>query len=141
MELSDGGNSRPTETVQLEENDWNSLIREEKRDHSLPCLGPLSCLWSRSVLSRLLKVQSLGDVDFGRLYAAYDDLVVRFRDGSLPYDKMRWTHPHMTADWLLNEDPIDQPMDDVRLVQRYRISSTTRDCSIMLTFQRLAVDK
>lgn len=135
MELSDGG-CAARQTAVLEE-DWNALIKDERRDHSLPCLPPLSqCLPSKSVLCRLLRVQSLGDVDFERLYAAYDDLVDRFRDGSVPYDTMRWTHPHMTADWLQNGD--DQ--DDVRLVQRYRISSTTRDCSIMIAFQRLPDD-
>ena len=101
----------------------------------MPCLPPMSCLDPKSVLCRLLRVQSLGDVDFERLYAAYDDLVARFRDGSLPYDKMRWTHPHMTADWVQSDG-----QDDIRLVQRYRISSTARDCSIMIAFQRLPDD-
>ena len=119
----------------LVEEEWSALITDERRDHSLPCLPPMSCLDPKSVLCRLLRVQSLGDVDFERLYAAYDDLVARFRDGSLPYDKMRWTHPHMTADWVQSDG-----QDDIRLVQRYRISSTARDCSIMIAFQRLPDD-
>jgi hypothetical protein len=139
----------------VSDEEWNTLMKEERGDHSLPCVPPLittptppkchSHSWnnlllpSRSVLCRLLRVQSLGDVDFERLYDAYYALVGRFRDGSMPYDTMRWTHPHTgTADWLLSQEKTtDQTMDDVRLVQRYRISSTTRDCSIMIAFQRL----
>ena len=88
----------------------------------------------------MLRVQSLGDVDFGRLYDAYDALVDRFMDGSFPYDQMRWTHPRMTADWLLSAPPEeeDRTIQDALLVQRYRISSTARDCSVMIAFQRLS---
>ncbi|XP_046462392.1 inositol-pentakisphosphate 2-kinase-like isoform X1 [Daphnia pulex] len=161
MEICDGPTDQSVQGVHcpaLEESeleDWNALMREQRGDHSLPCLPPVvvttpecndswllgSCntrLPSRSVLCRLLRVQSLGDVDFERLYDAYDALVGRFRDGSVPYETMRWTHPHTgTADWLLSQEKTsDQTMDDVRLVQRYRISSTTRDCSIMIAFQR-----
>ena len=65
--------------------------------------------------------------------------------------QMRWTHPQCTADWLLSPPPAadaadagDSDAEDVdlqpaiRLVQRYRISSTFRDCSIMISFQRIA---
>lgn len=85
----------------------------------------------------MLRVQSLGDVDFARLYDAYDALVDRFTDGSFSYDQVRWTHPRMTVDWLLSAAELDHTIQDVQLVQRYRISSTARDCSIMIAFQRL----
>jgi hypothetical protein len=112
--------------------DW-AAVMQERRDHHMPCQSPnTSPLVQGSILSKLLRVQSLGDVDFGRLYGAYDTLVDRFHDGSQSYDKMRWTHPQMTADWLTATDE-----DDIRLVQRYRISSTTRDCSVMITFQHV----
>ncbi|KAI9560297.1 Inositol-pentakisphosphate 2-kise [Daphnia sinensis] len=155
MEICDGVDVDQTvddiREAKESQEDWNRLIKEERNDHSLPCLPPqirktgpaiAASLPSRSVLCRLLRVQSLGDVDFGRLYDAYDALVCRFRDGSVPYDTMRWTHPHTgTVDWLLSQEKTtNQTMDDVRLVQRYRISSTTRDCSIMIAFQRLAND-
>lgn len=158
MEICDGPTDQSVHCPALAESeleDWNALMKEQRGDHSLPCLPPVvvttpECndswlpgssntrLPSRSVLCRLLRVQSLGDVDFERLYDAYDALVGRFRDGSVPYETMRWTHPHTgTADWLLSQEKTsDQTMDDVRLVQRYRISSTTRDCSIMIAFQR-----
>lgn len=111
--------------------DWTAVM-QERRDHHVPCQPPsANSLVQGSILSKLLRVQSLGDVDFGRLYGAYDTLVGRFCDTSLSYDKMRWTHPQMTADWLTATEE-----DDIRLVQRYRISSTTRDCSVMITFQR-----
>ena len=156
MEICDGPATDQTvhgNHLPVSDEEWNTLMKEERGDHSLPCVPPLTTptppkchshswnnlLPSRSVLCRLLRVQSLGDVDFERLYDAYDALVGRFRDGSMPYDTMRWTHPHTgTADWLLSQEKTtDQTMDDVRLVQRYRISSTTRDCSIMIAFQRL----
>lgn len=159
MEICDGPTDQSVQgdycpALAESDEDWNALMREQRGDHSLPCLPPVvvttpECndswllgsntrLPSRSVLCRLLRVQSLGDVDFERLYDAYDALVGRFRDGSVPYETMRWTHPHTgTADWLLSQEKTsDQTMDDVRLVQRYRISSTTRDCSIMIAFQR-----
>lgn len=110
-----------------------AAVMQERRDHHLPCQPPnANPLVQDSILSKLLKVQSLGDVDFGHLYGAYDTLVDRFHDGSQSYEKMRWTHPQMTADWLTATDE-----DDIRLVQRYRISSTTRDCSVMITFQHV----
>jgi hypothetical protein len=159
MEICDDPTDQTVQGDDLPESneDWKTLMKEERGDHSLPCVPsastPLnksdpswlssntesSLLPSRSVLCRLLRVQSLGDVDFERLYDAYDALVGRFRDGTIPYDTMRWTHPHTgTADWLLSQEKTaDQTMDDVCLVQRYRISSTTRDCSIMIAFQRL----
>ena len=155
MEFCDGPTDQTAQGDQLADSDedWNTLMREQRGDHSLPCVPPATTpecnhswlgntstlLPPRSVLCRLLRVQSLGDVDFERLYDAYDALVGRFRDGSMPYETMRWTHPHTgTADWLLSQEKTsDQTMDDVRLVQRYRISSTTRDCSIMIAFQRL----
>jgi Inositol-pentakisphosphate 2-kinase len=155
MEFCDGPTDQTAQGDQSADSDedWNTLMREQRGDHSLPCVPPATTpecnhswlgntstlLPPRSVLCRLLRVQSLGDVDFERLYDAYDALVGRFRDGSMPYETMRWTHPHTgTADWLLSQEKTsDQTMDDVRLVQRYRISSTTRDCSIMIAFQRL----
>ena len=129
--------------------EWMSQVLAQKdRDHTKPCLPPATILSPSCVLYKLLQVQSLGDVDFQKLYAAYEDLVDRFRDGSYSYDQMRWTHPQVTADWLTgrsvgreaptyaeSDDPIQE---SVRLVQRYRISSTTRDCSIMITFQRIS---
>lgn len=141
-ELPDHGPSSRETPVQREKMDWASWT-EERRDHYLPCVPPQKGLLpGRCVLAKLLGVQSLGDVDFERLYLAYDQLVARFLDDSLPYDRMRWTHPEMTADWLTDENGTsDSVVDDVRLVQRYRISSTTRDCSIMITFQRMTTNE
>lgn len=109
---------------------------KDRRDYYSPCLPPnSSILPSRSVLSQMLQLQSLGDVDFERLYDSYDGLVDRFFNGSLPFDRMRWTHPSMTPDWLTKDHEEDE--ESIRLVQRYRISSTARDCSIMIAFQRI----
>ena len=130
------GNENVESTIQSKDRsvpvDW-AAVMQERRDHHLPCQPPnANPLVQDSILSKLLKVQSLGDVDFSHLYGAYDTLVDRFHDGSQSYEKMRWTHPQMTADWLTATDE-----DDIRLVQRYRISSTTRDCSVMITFQHV----
>lgn len=113
---------------------------KDRRDYYSPCLAPnSSVLPSRSVLSQMLQLQSLGDVDFERLYDSYDGLVDRFLNGSLPFDRMRWTHPSMTPDWLTKDHEEDE--ESIRLVQRYRISSTARDCSIMIAFQRIVEEE
>lgn len=120
----------------------------EGRNHVDRCLATSganrAALAADCVLSRLLDVQSLGDVDYATLYAAYDQMVGRFVDESFSYDNMRWTHPQMTADWLnaaVTQDVMPHMdmglQESIRLVQRYRISSTSRDCSIMIAFQRI----
>lgn len=128
------------------DNWFNAINEQKKRNHLDACQAttrttrlPADC-----VLSKVLHVQSLGDVDFGRLYAAYDRLVDCFRDQSFSYENLRWTHPQMTAQWLDDVQTkhvlphVDVTLQEsVRLVQRYRISSTSRDCSIMITFQRI----
>lgn len=131
--------------AQIEE--WFNEAQAEERNHADRCVATGSkdsALPANCVLSKLLHVQSLGDVDFATLYAAYDQMVKRFIDDSFSYDNMRWTHPQMTADWLgapVTEDVLPHMdmslQESIRLVQRYRISSTSRDCSIMIAFQRI----
>ena len=135
---------------------WFNEAQAQERNHVDRCVASVAALPANCVLARLLDVQSLGDVDFTTLYDAYDAMVKRFVDDSFSYDNMRWTHPQMTADWLsaataaaaaaaVTEDveevvppTIDMALQEsIRLVQRYRISSTSRDCSIMIAFQRI----
>ena len=131
------------------EDEWfDEASAQGSRDHFEPCQVPVDrSLPVDCVLARVLHVQSMGDVDFGRLYKAYDQLVEHFYDGSFSYDNVRWTHPQMTADWLdssANTTDAFSPRADlalqqaVHLVQRYRISSTSRDCSVMIAFQRIS---
>lgn len=129
-ELPDGGAAaRPCASISSE-NDWSRI--DERRDHFSPCDSARCQLAAGCVLSRLWRVQSLGNVQFERLYDAYDALADRMRAATFSYDQLRWTEETMTPEWLAADDE-----SHVKLVQRYRISSTTRDCSIMITFQRL----
>ena len=135
-------------SVRSQVSDWFAeMASQPKRDHYDPCtdvagVDGRSALPELCVLSKLLHVQKLGDVDFDQLYRAYDDLADRFYSRSFSYDNMRWTNRQLTSDWLQQADQlIDlQPCleQSVRIVQRYRVSSTTRDCSIMITFQRVS---
>lgn len=113
----------------IREDDFSCMFAD--KDHYGPCCNETYRLPKDSVLGRLRRVQRLGDLEFKKLYEAYDALADRMRNETFSYERLRWTHDQMSPDLCFSDPQVD-------MVQKYRISSTARDCSIMITFQRLS---